>query len=738
MFYSDKPILNADGDSLNRNAFALQLAKAILSYTKIDNFTVSLCGKWGTGKTSILNMVVEKIEELAKEKSSDERPIIVHFNPWNYSDTTQLLNQFFQTIRTQIGLSDNRDNLGGIGAALKKYSSLIEYTTYIPKIGPFLGPLKSLIEGFGEHLEEIADESNGLSYQKKKVIEELEKQSQKIIVIIDDIDRLNNEQIRLIFQLVNSLAGFPNMIYLLSFDRSVVVRALEAEQDCDGEEYLEKIIQVIFEVPTANKILINKMFIDSYSKIVLDGLNPNLSFNNDYWDNVFQFCISPFIKTIRDVKRIINTFEFKYELVRDETNCIDLLALTTLQVCAPDIYNWIQTKIDDLTGSIGNLRSISLEEQMKKRSHCLEIFKEIYPNAPDVMLQVIQTLFPKFSWDTNGYFTDSDSEPELRRKYRIASKDRSKRYFYLALEDTELSAQDVRNTVFNFSREELNSFFIMIEESEKLHFYLDEFLAYLPELSLERRHIFLDKLIKYQSNEKYKIRKNMLEATVAQKSNICVRAIFQSGNSRDNFDFLRDLIENSSIDELPVICEIITRIEYAYGKNGSSIDSRNQYVTEDCLCELEEALILKINQLTEEHCILDCNPFEDIGIFWSYKDKDSWNKYIENQLKIDENVPKYLSIYAGTWSAGKVKGWSFKEGVISDFLDDEEIYRAIINIKNTEKFSSLSYNFKQIAVAFSIWYKQEVKNHHEISREIVDSIIPEWEKSKDSSCVKEC
>lgn len=58
--------------------------------------------------------------------------------------------------------------------------------------------------------------------------------------MIDDIDRLSNEQIQLIFQLVNAVAGFPNITYLLSFDKDIVVRALSNVQHCDGEEYLKK------------------------------------------------------------------------------------------------------------------------------------------------------------------------------------------------------------------------------------------------------------------------------------------------------------------------------------------------------------------------------------------------------------------------------------------------------------------------------------------------------------------
>ena len=290
MFYTDKPVEKPQEDLLNRATFSRQLAKAIMSYTQIDNFTISLCGEWGCGKTSILNMVIQEIEEKSKSVPKDEKPVVIKFNPWNYSDRNQLISQFFQTILSELNSGRSNEKLKNIGEALQKYSSVFEYTSYIPGVGKYLGPIKSIISGIGEQLSEKSKKNESLVNKKNSVIDALKDQKQKIIILIDDIDRLNNEEIRLIFQLVNSLAGFPNMIYLLSFDKTVVIRALEDEQKCNGEEYLEKIIQVPFDVPTAKSSLVDKVFFERIDKIFKDI--PNETFDKNYWDNIFNYCIS--------------------------------------------------------------------------------------------------------------------------------------------------------------------------------------------------------------------------------------------------------------------------------------------------------------------------------------------------------------------------------------------------------------------------------------------------------------
>lgn len=133
MFNSDKPITKIEDDVLNRGNFSKQLAHAILAYTKTDNFVISLCGRWGSGKTSILNMVLDEIEKNV-QPNTDDAPIIVKFNPWNYSDSSQLINQFFGVMLATLKSKCGGEKFKVLGNILEKYSSLFNYTQYIPVV----------------------------------------------------------------------------------------------------------------------------------------------------------------------------------------------------------------------------------------------------------------------------------------------------------------------------------------------------------------------------------------------------------------------------------------------------------------------------------------------------------------------------------------------------------------------------------------------------------------------------
>jgi len=100
MFYSDKPIGSNNEDMLNRKGFAKILALTLVHLESRDTFTVGLFGKWGSGKTSLVNMTLTEIESIQAERKTEDQIIVVHFEPWNFTDTNQLLTQFLYAWQT--------------------------------------------------------------------------------------------------------------------------------------------------------------------------------------------------------------------------------------------------------------------------------------------------------------------------------------------------------------------------------------------------------------------------------------------------------------------------------------------------------------------------------------------------------------------------------------------------------------------------------------------------------------
>ena len=723
MFCSDKPIESSKYDKLNRKSFSKQLAQAILSYKNQDNFTIGLYGKWGTGKTSIINMIVEEI--ITQTGSSVNKPIIVKFNPWNYSDKAQLINQFFQTVLSEINVKSSSKRLKNVGSALQKYSDVLEYTQYIPVAGKYLRSLKSLVSGVGKNISEVAKNKESLENIKINVVTALKNQNQKIIVIIDDIDRLNNEQIRLIFQLVNCVAGFPNMIYLLSFDKSVVVRALAEEQKCDGEEYLEKIIQVPFEVPEAKVSDVHNMLFEQLDKLLFHEI-PCENFDKEYWSNIFSNSISPFINTIRAVNRLINVYRFKYSLMHNETNCIDLLAITTLQVCAPSIFEWLKNNTGRVTGSVYGI-GISGVDQNKNKEIILEEFESVY-DSPQVMLGALQAIFPKLSWNTGGYFTNHETEDQLRYAQKVACIERTQLYFRLSIEDVSVPKYIIEDSINKYDSKQLDELFSNLIEKDIFLQYIKELNSYAKDIPQDRNRLFLEKLIKLQTNSFESENQGIFHVSPVKYCENCCWTIFKIIGEDRTYEVLKYLINSVDDESFSIVTNLLVSIEEAYGRIGDSSSSNYKVISEDNLIHLEPLVINRIERLAESKFIFRNKFFMGIYCFWNYKDKEALQLHILEKLVYSENIPYYLDSCVTYWSGGKTNGWTFKEENINEYSSVDDAYQKILSLKNTTCFSKLDYKVKEITVAFYLWYNSGSEDYHNISKENVDKLIPEWEE----------
>ena len=297
-YSTDRPIETGEQDLLGRASFSEQLGKAIYEYNGKDGLVIGLFGKWGTGKTSVINMAVNEITELAK--NDENKPIIMKFAPWNYSDKDNLISMFFQSLKNKINVQDNEELKNKVGKALSDYAGAFDALSLVPVIGSGVAAiLKTLAQAKGAELMECAD----LDMTRRILEDALIQAEKKIIIVIDDIDRLANSQIRDVFQLVKQVADFPNVIYLLAMDREVVRRALTDVHNIDGNEYLEKIIQVPFELPELKKSKLHNIFLNKLDQIIND-FSDKVVWDTDYWSSVFRNCVEPYINTLRDVNRM--------------------------------------------------------------------------------------------------------------------------------------------------------------------------------------------------------------------------------------------------------------------------------------------------------------------------------------------------------------------------------------------------------------------------------------------------
>lgn len=439
MFYSDKPIQLSQEDQLGRNSFAKLLAQSLLHLNILDTFTIGLFGKWGSGKTSIVNLTLREIEEQQKDLCTENKLIIVHFEPWNFSEENQLLNQFFIRMSNEFRNKGDK-NLESIGNALEQYSDAFGL---LGSLSPALGLLGFLGKrgtvALGKRLKNGAGEKDILK-QKEFIIKLLEKQSNRILVVIDDIDRLSNAQIRQVFQLITSVAKFPNTMYLLVFDKDIVVKALENVQEGSGEDYLEKIIQMPIQIPEIQHTKIRQVLLQRLNEILAEHTDVN--FHETHWQQLYEPCIASLINNLRDINRLCNAVQFKLASIASEVDFTDLVAISALEIHFPKIYEWVKNNKPILTGELypGYLmdQNKNQKELYADYSSRFKILLEgnhanpIVDEQVEIVIEFLSLLFPHFGRKI-GKTYEIFGLDLLRRNNQIAHAEKFFRYFSLGL-----------------------------------------------------------------------------------------------------------------------------------------------------------------------------------------------------------------------------------------------------------------------------------------------------------------
>ena len=79
-------------------------------------------------------MVQKKINILSEGMAENEKPLIMRFEPWNYSDCNQLLQQFFSQLSSTISIKNNDKSLKVVGEKLEQYTSSFDLLQYILEV----------------------------------------------------------------------------------------------------------------------------------------------------------------------------------------------------------------------------------------------------------------------------------------------------------------------------------------------------------------------------------------------------------------------------------------------------------------------------------------------------------------------------------------------------------------------------------------------------------------------------
>ncbi|WYE13008.1 KAP family NTPase [Fusobacterium polymorphum] len=660
MFYSEKPIILGKEDLLGRAKVANELSREIKSYKNEDSLTIGIVGKWGSGKTSFINMILENFEE-------NDDYIIIKFNPWNISSRKQLISDFFLQLSNNIEKKGSNEIIGAIGKSLGTLSKFFKPLGFIPPLS-VLSTIGDITEKASEFINEyVESEKEDLKSLKDNINNKLTNLNKKIIIVIDDIDRLCDEEIREIFQLVKSIADFKNTIYILSYDREIVTKALDKTQQGKGEEYLEKIVQVPLVLPYISKNDLDKIFINRLNIIINI---PDEEYDNSYFSEIYYNGLAENFENLRDIERYMNVFSLGINLAKEELNINDYIVITLIKVFEPDLYEYIKNNKEYFSGT-------KFDEFLNKdKKEILTELERIYEKLKKLekrkIKRLMEVVFPKLEVTTY----DEGFIDIWGKTRRIATPVYFESYFRLDFPEDEIKKSEIKK-FREFSTEEDLIKIFNINNKKRIRL-LELLIEEIEEISDKKAIILLKFIFSIADELKYEGSKGIF-AFMENPQYKITRIFYKmlNNSNRNQYKIMEELFkyDKSSLQLLFSVLEMLNdsflkkNLESEYG------------IEENQLIILRDIAVTKILKESEKSEKIESGLLNILYAMKRLRSEEEAKKVFKNYLKnknlLIDFIKEFISTRTTESNYSVEKSSYLLKDYINDFYDYEEFVKLV-------------------------------------------------------------
>jgi predicted KAP-like P-loop ATPase len=414
-FSNDRPLSDRQYDRLNRAAFVDRIVGVLRGLPKGTGLVVGIHGPWGDGKTTVLNL-------LRNDLSSSDSIVVRDFNPWRLTDDEAMLRGFFSVLAEAIGASLST-TFERAKAGAGKWTKRLRWIT---KTAGWVSKSAETVDDLLARFAEVAasGDSVGLDELRSRIITHLERSAKRIVVLIDDLDRLDKHETHTMFRLIKACADFPNVCYVLAFDDTAVARVLGEQygggDESSGRAFLEKIIHVPLKLPLAAKEDLRALCFEQVNRaLTAAGIELTRDEVGEFVAG-FDRGASVRLTTPRAAKRYGNGLMFALPMLIGETNPADLLLIEALRAFFPEVYDIVRDNHSDFSG-VEHDRHGRGDGGPRPAQLLKPLFEEMPKEHADAVKALLVDLFPRLSGVYGHTNYGSDWLSRWSRERRISS-----------------------------------------------------------------------------------------------------------------------------------------------------------------------------------------------------------------------------------------------------------------------------------------------------------------------------
>lgn len=333
-------------DRMLRESYAKQLVNKIAAERgeqRKGALTILLNEHYGVGKTSFMLQVQQK----AKDRGVD----VCWFKPWMYDNTKAMILNFIHVLEETIGADD------------KPLQQLFNH--YAKAL--------SAIEKF-EWMSVFQSEDTSVESQFEEIKNKLQEIGQPIIVLIDDVDRLQSDELLRMLQVVRNIGDFPHINYVIAADKSALINRLAQASVAEPEVYLKKFFNLEISFPADDHQLYD-IFNEELSRLLQTYSIPStevLTFVNELKHK------SEIFANLREVKRYVNLLDYTLSIIRLKKMQQDMSIRDVAGICL------IQQMDSALYHVLRDHRDYILEISQRGMLHLKKDYTQYFANREDV------------------------------------------------------------------------------------------------------------------------------------------------------------------------------------------------------------------------------------------------------------------------------------------------------------------------------------------------------------------
>ncbi|WP_326842907.1 KAP family NTPase [Streptomyces sp. NBC_01558] len=392
-YFRDDP--DPGNDRLEREDFAKRTIGALTEIRRQSKSSVAgLIAPWGAGKSTTLEMIVKGLEQ------HDTDPwVVVDLNPWLYSDVESLQLGFFVSLREALP----RGKKWG-----KKRERVGNFFTAISPMGKVNGLVgidaSSALESIGERIAGDVS-ANALRKKAEEVLGEVDS---PILFVMDDLDRLTPDELLMVFKLVRLVGRLPNVYYLLAYDEKTLLDLIQQTSVASGNrararEYMEKIIQVRFDVPDLRPAQKEHLTESALSEILATYSIDLTRDEEESFGVAYRDCLRHYLTTPRSINRYFAQVDAFYDSLNREVKFVDFALVTFIRTFEPGVYKnltgvWRDELLGESAEFIFGRKKETVSEREDRWQAMLAEAHVATANIPGVH-KVLLSLFPRLQGD---------------------------------------------------------------------------------------------------------------------------------------------------------------------------------------------------------------------------------------------------------------------------------------------------------------------------------------------------